>query len=77
MRKNMQNTKTSCTATVGSLTQTIHAQQLLANAAIRAEVIRADSAQARRGCAYALSFACSQEGAVHQILRAAGVRAHR
>ena len=77
MRKNMQNQKSNCTATVGSLTQTMQAQGILANAAIRAEIVQADPARARRGGAYALSFPCSQEGTVHQVLRDAGIRAHR
>lgn len=77
MRRNMQNQNTTCTATVGSLTQTMQAQEILGKAAIRAEIVRADPARARKGCAYALSFPCSREGTVHQILRDAGIRAHR
>lgn len=64
-----------CFAVMGSMTQTMRAQKVLSNAAIRAEVVKADSAHTRRGCAYALSYPCVQDGNVRTILLSAGIRA--
>ena len=64
-----------CFAVMGSMTQTMRAQKVLSNAAIRAEVVKADSAHTRRGCAYALSYPCAQDGNVRTILLSAGIRA--
>ena len=63
-----------CLAVMGSMTQTLRAQKVLADAAVRAEVVKADSAHTRRGCAYALSYPCSQEGNVRTVLSSAGIR---
>ena len=62
-----------CLAVVGSMTQTMRAQKVLAGAAVRTEIVKADSAHTRRGCAYALSYPCSQEGNVRTILSSAGI----
>ena len=64
-----------CFAVMGSMTQTMRAQKVLSNAAIRAEVVKADSTHTRRGCAYALSYPCVQDGNVRTILLSAGIRA--
>ncbi|MBQ8432354.1 MAG: DUF3343 domain-containing protein [Clostridia bacterium] len=63
-----------CLATLGSMTQALRAQTALTNAAIRAEVVKADSARTKRGCAYAVAFSCSQQENVQQILKSAGIR---
>ena len=63
-----------CLAVMGSMTQTLRAQKVLADAAVRAEVVKADSAHTRRGCAYALSYPCSQESNVRTVLSSAGIR---
>ena len=63
-----------CLAVVGSMTQVLRAQKVLAGAAVRADVVKADSAHTRRGCAYALSYPCSQENNVRSILSGAGIR---
>ncbi len=65
-----------CLAVMGSMTQALRAQKVLSNAAVRAEVVKADSAHTRRGCAYALSYPCSQENNVRTILATAGIRVH-
>ena len=64
-----------CFTVMGSMTQTMRAQKVLAGAAIRAEVVKADSNHTRRGCAYALSYPCVQDGNVRTILLSAGIRA--
>ncbi len=63
-----------CLAVMGSMTQVLRAQKVLSDAAVRAEVVKADSAYTRRGCAYALSYPCSQENNVRTILSGAGIR---
>jgi len=63
-----------CLAVMGSMTQAMRAQKVLSDAAVRAEVVKADSAHTRRGCAYALSYPCSQESNVRTILSSAGIR---
>ncbi len=63
-----------CLAVMGSMTQVLRAQKVLASAAIHAEVVKADSAHTRRGCAYALSYPCPQENNVRTILSEAGIR---
>lgn len=63
-----------CLAVMGSMTQVLRAQKVLASAAIHAEVVKADSAHTRRGCAYALSYPCLQENNVRSVLSGAGIR---
>ena len=63
-----------CLAVIGSLTQAMKAQNALSNAAIFSRVEKADSASTGRGCAYALSYPCSQEANVRAALRSAGIR---
>jgi len=64
----------NCLVVIGSLTQTMKAQGALSNAAIFSRVEKADSSTARRGCAYALSYPCSQEANVRAVLRNSGIR---
>lgn len=66
-----------CIAVIGSMTQAMRAQRALANAAVRAEVIKADSAVTGRGCAYAVSYSCLQSDHVKMILKDAGIRVRR
>ena len=64
-----------CVAVIGSMTQAMRAQSVLARAAISSDVIKADSAKTGHGCAYALSYDCLQDGNVKRVLQNAGVRA--
>ena len=70
----MQSNFNECLAVMGSMTQAMRAQKMLAGAAVRADVVKADSAHTRRGCAYALSYPCAQENNVRTILAGAGIR---
>ena len=72
MRNNSE--RGACVCVIGSMTQTMRAQSVLASAAIRAEVVGADSSKNGRGCAYALSYPCIWENDVKRILRDAGIR---
>ncbi len=72
MRNNSE--QSACVLVIGSMTQAMRAQSVLASAAIRTEVVKADSSRTGRGCAYALSFPCIWENDVKRILRDAGIR---
>jgi len=62
-----------CVAVIGSMTMAMQAQNVLASAAVRARLIKADSRYTRLGCAYALSFSCLQLELVKQTLQNAGI----
>ncbi len=62
-----------CFCTVGSVTLTMRAQNVLQAASIRSQVVSADAAHAAKGCAYALSYSCSQEPLVRRVLENAGI----
>lgn len=70
--RNDSDTK-ECIAVVGSMTQAMNAQSVLARAAIRTEVVKADSANNGRGCAYALSYDCGQEANLKRVLQLGGI----
>lgn len=64
----------TCTAVIGSMTQAMKAQSLLAEAAIRAAVVKVSSAKTTGGCAYGVDFPCTQSANVRTVLDRAGVR---
>ena len=63
-----------CVAVIGSMTQAMRAQSILASAAIRASIVKADSSKTGSGCAYALSYSCEQDDNVRGVLYNAGIR---
>ena len=63
-----------CVAVIGSMTQAMRAQSILASAAIRANIVKADSSKTGSGCAYALSYSCEQDDNVRGVLYNAGIR---
>ena len=65
-----------CLSVIGSMTQAMQAQKLLDSAAIRTQVVKADSGADGHGCAYALSYSCALAQSVKQILSRAGIRIH-
>lgn len=72
----MQNEKKNaqCMAILGSMTQAMRAQRVLANAAIVSRVFKVDASQSRRGCAFGVEYSCLQQGNVQTVLENAGVR---
>ena len=70
----MHDYQSGCLAVIGSMTQAIRAQRVLANAAVRAEVVKADPGDSRHGCASALSYPCAQGANVRALLKGSGVR---
>lgn len=63
----MKDTSGACYLEVGSVTQAMKAQEILSRYAIPSQITKTDSSS-RRGCAYALSYACSQKNNVNTIL---------
>ena len=68
----MKDSSGACTLEIGSVTQAMKAQELLSRYAIPSKIIKTDSSS-RRGCVYALSYACSQSNNVNAILSNAGL----
>lgn len=64
----------SCIAEIGSMTQAMKAQGLLADAAIPSTVVKSNSSKNGRGCAYGISFTCVQSENVKSVLTRAGVK---
>ena len=64
----------TCTAVIGSMTQAMRAQNALAEAAIRAVVVKVSSAKSTGGCAYGVDFPCTQMSNARTVLTRAGVR---
>ena len=62
-----------CTASIGSTTLAMKAQKALGTEAIVSSVIKINSSRTHRGCAYGVSFDCSQEANVRRILTRAGI----
>lgn len=64
----------TCTAPIGSVTQAMHARDILARNGIPVTVVRNDPATTRHGCAYAISYPCEKERVIRAALRSAGIR---
>lgn len=63
-----------CTAVIGSMTQAMKAQSLLADAAIRGGITKVSSARTHNGCAYGVEFPCTQSANARTVLERGGVR---
>ena len=63
-----------CTAVLGSMTQAMGAQTVLAEAAIRTSIVKISSSRTQSGCAYGVEFPCTQRRNVSMILDRAGIR---
>lgn len=64
----------SCTAVIGSMTVAMRAQTVLAEAAIRAVVVKVSSAKGTGGCAYGVDFPRTQMSNAKTVLTHAGIR---
>ena len=63
-----------CTAVIGSMTAAMRAQTVLAEAAIRAVVVKVSSAKGTGGCAYGVDFPRTQMSNAKTVLTHAGIR---
>ena len=68
----MMNIHRGCVAEIGSITQAMRAQKILASAVIPSEVLKMESSS-HRGCAYGIRFSCEQETNVRRVLETARV----
>ena len=66
-----------CIAEICSMTQALRAQRVLADAAIPTTVVKTNSTNSSRGCAYGISFACAHSENVQNTLANAGVKVRR
>ena len=62
-----------CIATIPPLNICIKAQKALAQNAIFCKIVSIDPKLTRRGCAYGIEFACSEQRNVKLILQRAGI----
>ena len=70
----MDNTE-GCSVVIGTVTQAMSVQKILADAAIPTAVIKYESSsKGSRGCVYALSFSCSQSNNVRTVLSHKGIK---
>ncbi len=67
----MMTPQMRCSAGVGSMTQAMKAQQVLAKEAIPSHVMKMPSS--RKGCTYGIGFDCVQEGNVRRLLEKASI----
>ena len=70
----MNDSSRGCSIAVGSVTQAMKAQKILASAAIPSIVIKYDAQGASRGCVYGLSFSCLQTDNARTVLSGAGLK---
>ena len=57
-----------CIATISSLNLSIKAQKALANEKIYCKIVSLDPSLTKKGCAYGIEFACSEERRIRTIL---------
>ena len=62
-----------CIAVLGSQTHAARAQKILSEAAIPTTVIKVDSPDARRGCAWGIRFSCRQLANVTNLMQRGGI----
>ena len=63
----------TCIATISSLNLSIKAQKILSNERIFCKIVSLDPSTTKRGCAYGIEFASSEERTVKSILRKVGI----
>ena len=67
----------TCIAEIGSMTQAMKAQSVLADAAIPTTVVKSNSFKNSRGCTYGVSFPCVQIENVKSVLSKGGIKVRR
>ena len=63
----------TCIATISSLNLSIKAQKALASEKIYSKIVSIDPKLTKKGCAYGIEFACSEERTVRTILHRARI----
>ena len=62
-----------CSAALGSVTEAMKAEKVLAAAAIPCEIIKSEGSSRRRGCVFGIGFSCAQQNNVRAVLSAARI----
>ena len=62
-----------CSAELGTVTEAMKAQKVLAAAAIPSEIIKKEGSSRRRGCVFGIGFSCAQQNNVRAILGSARI----
>ena len=57
-----------CVAVIGSMSQAMRAQSVLATAAIPSDVTKLEASSLHRGCVFGVRYSCAQENNVRAIL---------
>ncbi len=65
--------KYECSAEIGSVTEAMKAQKVLAAAAIPSEIIKKEGSSRRRGCVFGIGFSCAQKNNVRAVLSSARI----
>ena len=65
--------KYECSAEIGSVTEAMKAQKVLADAAIPSEIIKKEGSSRHRGCVFGIGFSCAQQNNVRTILGTARI----
>ena len=76
MKQKVSGAPVACSAEIGSVTQAMRVQEILAKSAIPTKLIKTESSS-RRGCIYGISYSCAQENNVYAVLEASGVSLKR
>ena len=71
-KNNMKRESYECSAELGSVTEAMKAQRVLAAAAIPSEIIKSEGGR-RRGCIFGIGFACAQANNVRAVLSSARI----
>ena len=66
-----------CIAEIGSMTQAMRAQRILGESAIPTTVVKSNSTNSNKGCAYGVSFPCSYKENVERICASSKIRVRR
>ena len=69
----MTRDSSQCSAEIGSVTEAMKAQAVLAAAAIPSEIIKKEGSSRRRGCVFGIGFSCAQQNNVRAVLGSARI----
>ena len=68
-----QGKRGECSAALGSVTQAMKAQKILAAAAIPSTVVKWEASSRLRGCVYGVEYSCQQQRNVETVLASARI----
>ena len=63
-----------CTAVLGAMTKAMQAERILAQASIRASVVKVSSSSHANGCVYGIVYPCNQDKLIREVLGRSGIK---